>query len=226
MKRVALGIFVLVATVAVCLATSAPAMADHLSISINGGAACLDNAACDVNPAVGTVSVNGTFGSFSVNAATGVALSGISMDLGYVVTSTAAGTVVIDVSQDNLGPANGVSFTAALGGTQASGMTTTFNTWADPTNTLFGKGASNVLCHPATAISTSPVVSATCTSGSFSSGASKFSLTEEITVVSTGSGQNASGDLNLSASPEPGSMMLFGSGLIGLAGLIRRKLNA
>ncbi len=50
-----------------------------------------------------------------------------------------------------------------------------------------------------------------------------------------GSGRNAdgrvkvgtlgSGDLHISTVPEPGSLALFGSGIIGLAGMLRRRLN-
>jgi len=34
-----------------------------------------------------------------------------------------------------------------------------------------------------------------------------------------------SGDIHLEPVPEPGTLALFGSGLIGMAGVLRRKFN-
>ena len=41
-----------------------------------------------------------------------------------------------------------------------------------------------------------------------------------------GSTSIASGDTNIDAVPEPGSLTLVGAGLVGLAGMLRRKLKA
>jgi hypothetical protein len=41
-----------------------------------------------------------------------------------------------------------------------------------------------------------------------------------------GSTSIASGDTNIDAVPEPGSLTLVGAGLVGLAGILRRKLKA
>lgn len=43
-------------------------------------------------------------------------------------------------------------------------------------------------------------------------------------AFSLGSTQIGSGDLTTTPTPEPGTLTLFGSGLLGLAGLLRRKL--
>ena len=69
-------------------------------------------------------------------------------------------------------------------------------------------------------------ISGTWIGGSWVSGA-----TVQLTI-NTGKGffngttEISSGDTNIAAVPEPGSLTLVGTGLVGLAGMLRRKLKA
>lgn len=46
-----------------------------------------------------------------------------------------------------------------------------------------------------------------------------------VSFATGGSGTVGSGDIHISNVPEPGTLAMFGTGLIGLAGLLRRKFN-
>jgi len=232
MKRVALGMVALIAMLAVCIATSAPAKADNLTVSLaNGGApvTCADGAACDTNGLAGAVTFTSLFGTVTVSlSGTGSgqpALPGQNLDLSYNLTTTSgapSGTYTIAVSENNIS-GSGLTWNALVNGNQDTGESTAFNSWADTSNTLFGHGGP--LCSTPSAITTASVSFSCNSAGGFSS--QSFSLTEQVTVTSPAGAHNASGDAKLTAStPEPGSIMLLGSGLLGLAGLVRRKLNA
>jgi PEP-CTERM motif-containing protein len=68
-------------------------------------------------------------------------------------------------------------------------------------------------------------------SGTWYNGSTVFGATVQLTINTgksyfNGETEISSGDTSISTVPEPGSLTLIGSGLVGLAGLLKRKLKA
>jgi len=67
--------------------------------------------------------------------------------------------------------------------------------------------------------------------GTWYNGATVFGATVQLTINTgkgffTGTTSISSGDTNISSVPEPGTLGLLGTGLVGLAGALKRKLKA
>jgi len=52
-----------------------------------------------------------------------------------------------------------------------------------------------------------------------------YALTEDVLLTAGSGGASWSTDSSIAATPEPTTLLLFGTGLLGLGGLVRRKLH-
>jgi hypothetical protein len=180
----------------------------------------------------GVAQYNGTFGDYLINVTTGLSVASTPtspvMDLNTVnvnAVTTPAAALNIYLTQDGF---TGVlpGFLATIGGTSAG--TVGYETFLDTAN---NSSYLNVAHTPyatnvgLTSLSflTSPFSgSATAAMPSISG---SYSLTQEIDINQVGQYATTSLDATLSSVPEPGTMMLLGIGMLGLAVYGKRRMN-
>jgi hypothetical protein len=200
--------------------------------TVTGGVICVDNTACDTNPAVGILTwVNVATGtSFTIQGTTatsGSPVGALSMTLNGVPTTPATFMIAVSDTNFNTPPppltiVQDVSGLAAPGGPSANLSAVGF---FNGSNVLFGTGTSTPT---ATAVTNGPA--GVTTSGVAPSG-NPYSLTELVTVdiTSVGTGLNrnlqVNADLTVAAVPEPTSLALLGGALLLSAGAIRRRVR-
>jgi len=233
MKRF-LAILMIVALGVFLVAGSASALSIRLTEGANQ-VVVADGGGGDVNPNPGAVTFIGSVGTFNINVSTGLSKPAVGnppifveMDLNSVNTSTGAGgTLLIELSDNGFtlnAPGATFGFVASIGGT-TEGTLDFYNTYIDYADGLFVQGA--LITSQGPFVPPPPGFSDTAT-GTVASDPDLFSLTQVVQMTHPASGQGtrvSSFDANLRSVPEPGTLLLIGTGLIGLAGLGRRKLR-
>jgi len=202
------------------LAPSSATVTISISDGIHGVATCADGAACDADPAHGSVKFVYVVGGWAGSVATGLSGAPVPViDLKGYATSAGGGTLMMLVSDVDftLGAAPGLhTFDGSVSGTEPGpGSSLGYSMWVDDANALFGM-TSLVDSGSTVFMPFAESVSGTATT------AGTFSMTLGVTITHGTTGFTSFEFDPAVAAPEPGTLALVGAALAGLGALRRR----
>lgn len=216
-----------VAVSAMILSCPMAAMASTLRFSVDGGAytECADGDLCDLNGALGAVTLIPALPFFSVNVTTGLTQPVLTapalMDLNSVnVFSGDPGTHVLSIELSQTDFAFSGSLNGNWGGTLSAvpGSIISFSAFVDETNALFGRGNQIGMTQTAGDGAFSGALTG------FAPNATPYSLTQVVEIsFAGGNAGTVSFDFALDI-PEPTSIALLAIGL-GAFGFSRRSVR-